>query len=261
MNQINPSWPTPHNISQTDAWAEPLVSGLNDMTSQANANDSRIGTLESQVASGTGGGGSSGVSSVNSRTGVVTLSKADVGLGNLDNTSDVNKPVSTAQATALAKKVTIPAGGSDGQMIVRDSTVAEGFGYRAPSSGGGTGTSAVSNGDGTITLGVVGTGSVTTNVVTASTYTLSLGDAGNVVEQNSSGLLTITVPTDAAVPIPIGYAVEVTLYGTGSVTFVAAGGVSLLSPGGALRLTTRYASAALRKRSATEWVVSGYTVA
>ncbi len=31
-------------------------------------------------------------------------SKADVGLGNLDNTSDVNKPVSTAQQTALDLK-------------------------------------------------------------------------------------------------------------------------------------------------------------
>lgn len=32
------------------------------------------------------------------------LAKADVGLGNVDNTSDVNKPVSTAQQTALNLK-------------------------------------------------------------------------------------------------------------------------------------------------------------
>jgi hypothetical protein len=37
---------------------------------------------------------------------VLALVKADVGLGNVDNTSDVNKPVSTAQATAIALKVT-----------------------------------------------------------------------------------------------------------------------------------------------------------
>ena len=35
----------------------------------------------------------------------VTLVKADVGLGNVDNTSDANKPISTAQAAALAGKV------------------------------------------------------------------------------------------------------------------------------------------------------------
>lgn len=36
---------------------------------------------------------------------VLTFSKADVGLGNVDNTSDTSKPVSTAQQTALDTKV------------------------------------------------------------------------------------------------------------------------------------------------------------
>jgi hypothetical protein len=37
------------------------------------------------------------VQSVAGKTGVVSLVKADVGLGNVDNTSDLNKPISTAQ--------------------------------------------------------------------------------------------------------------------------------------------------------------------
>ena len=44
------------------------------------------------------------VQSVAGRTGTVTLAKADVGLGNVDNTSDANKPVSTATQTALDTK-------------------------------------------------------------------------------------------------------------------------------------------------------------
>lgn len=36
----------------------------------------------------------------------VTLAKGDVGLGNVDNTADTAKPVSTAQQTALDGKVT-----------------------------------------------------------------------------------------------------------------------------------------------------------
>lgn len=36
----------------------------------------------------------------------LALTKSDVGLGNVDNTSDVNKPVSTAQQTAIDGKVT-----------------------------------------------------------------------------------------------------------------------------------------------------------
>lgn len=58
------------------------------------------------IVSSTGGGGGA-VSSVFGRTGDVTAqsgdyTKSQVGLSNVDNTSDVNKPVSTAQANANA---------------------------------------------------------------------------------------------------------------------------------------------------------------
>jgi hypothetical protein len=48
------------------------------------------------------GGGS--VSSVNGQTGDVVLTATSVGLGNVNNTSDANKPVSTATQTALDAK-------------------------------------------------------------------------------------------------------------------------------------------------------------
>lgn len=48
--------------------------------------------------------GAGQVTSVAGRTGAVTLAKADVGLSNVDNTSDANKPVSTAAQTALDLK-------------------------------------------------------------------------------------------------------------------------------------------------------------
>ena len=47
------------------------------------------------------------VTSVNGQTGVVTLVKGDVGLGNADNTSDLNKPISTATQTALDNKINV----------------------------------------------------------------------------------------------------------------------------------------------------------
>lgn len=51
------------------------------------------------------------VISVNGQTGAVTLTKTDIGLGNVDNTSDVNKPISTATQTALnGKEPSISAG-------------------------------------------------------------------------------------------------------------------------------------------------------
>ncbi|MGL5787409.1 MAG: hypothetical protein ACRCX4_11410 [Bacteroidales bacterium] len=45
------------------------------------------------------------VTSVAGKEGDVTLSKADVNLGNVDNTSDANKPISTATQTALNGKL------------------------------------------------------------------------------------------------------------------------------------------------------------
>ena len=51
------------------------------------------------------------VASVAGKTGAVTLVKGDIGLGSVDNTADVDKPVSTAQAAAIAgKEPTITAG-------------------------------------------------------------------------------------------------------------------------------------------------------
>lgn len=47
------------------------------------------------------------VSSVAGKTGAITLDKVDVGLPLVDNTSDVNKPVSTPQQNALDLKVAI----------------------------------------------------------------------------------------------------------------------------------------------------------
>lgn len=44
------------------------------------------------------------VTSVAGKTGAVTLAKGDVGLGNVDNTKDLDKPISTAMQTALDAK-------------------------------------------------------------------------------------------------------------------------------------------------------------
>lgn len=46
--------------------------------------------------------GTGEVDSVNGQVGTVVLGKSDIGLDQVDNTADVNKPVSTAQASAIA---------------------------------------------------------------------------------------------------------------------------------------------------------------
>lgn len=55
------------------------------------------------------------VESVAGRTGNIVLTKADVELNNVDNTSDLNKPISNATSTALGTKV-----GKSGNEIIND---------------------------------------------------------------------------------------------------------------------------------------------
>jgi len=71
-----------------------------------------------------GGGGA--VDSVNGQTGVVVLDAADVGLGNVDNTSDANKPISTATQTALDTK-TLPLIADDTTAVVTGVSVPTAF--------------------------------------------------------------------------------------------------------------------------------------
>lgn len=52
------------------------------------------------------GGGGGGVDSVNGYTGIVVLVKSDIGLSNVDNTADINKPVSIPQElNAIVKAI------------------------------------------------------------------------------------------------------------------------------------------------------------
>ncbi len=54
-----------------------------------------------------GSASTGGVSSVNGETGNVILDASDIGLGNVDNTSDADKPISTAQAVVNALKLNV----------------------------------------------------------------------------------------------------------------------------------------------------------
>ena len=64
--------------------------------------DLPLGDIKSITTNPSGSSGSAGVTSIDGENGVVTL--ADINLDNVDNTSDANKPVSTAQQTALNAK-------------------------------------------------------------------------------------------------------------------------------------------------------------
>lgn len=66
------------------------------------------------------------VDSVNGKVGVVVLTKTDIGLGNVDNTSDANKPISTATQTALNGKQDTLVSGTNIKTVNSNSLVGSG---------------------------------------------------------------------------------------------------------------------------------------
>lgn len=64
-----------------------------------------IPTLVSQLTNDSGYLTSVPVTSVQGRTGAVIVNKTDIGLANVDNTSDINKPTSTAQQASIDLKI------------------------------------------------------------------------------------------------------------------------------------------------------------
>jgi hypothetical protein len=90
------------------------------------------------------------VQSVASKTGAVTLAKGDVGLGNVDNTADADKPISSATQSALNAKQATLVSGTNIKTINNESLL--GSGNITISGGGG-----ISDGDkGDITVSASG---------------------------------------------------------------------------------------------------------
>lgn len=91
----------------------------------------------------------------------------------------------------------------------------------------------------------------------AATYTLVLGDAGQIVEMNNGSANNLTVPPNSSVAFPVKTRIDLVQYGAGQTTIVAGGGVTIRSSGARLKLTGQYSGAALYKRGTDEWVLVG----
>ena len=93
------------NAKAQNTLATPSTDGL-----MSAVDKSTLNTLASM--GGSGQSQSQAVSSVAGKTGNVLLTKQDVGLGNVDNTSDIDKPLSTAVLAALSDLSSVASSGS-----------------------------------------------------------------------------------------------------------------------------------------------------
>jgi hypothetical protein len=95
------------------------------------------------------------------------------------------------------------------------------------------------------------------NTQTGISYTLVLGDSGQMVTLNNASSITLTVPTNASVAFPVGTEVDLTQLGAGQVSVAGSGGVTIDSYSGYLKIAGQYAGATLKKIATDTWILVG----
>lgn len=212
----------------------------------------------------------------------VTPTKALVGLSNVDDTSDANKPVSTAQQTALNLKANLasPAltgtptaptatAGTNTTQVATTAFVTTGLALKAnlasptftgtpaaPTATAGTNTTQVAT-----TAFVTAAGALksdlsdTINAQTGTTYTLVAGDNGKVIELNNASAITLTCPV-----LTSGFNVLIRQTGAGQVT-VATSSTTARNRQSHTKLAGQWAEASIAYRATNDFVFSGDTAA
>lgn len=93
--------------------------------------------------------------------------------------------------------------------------------------------------------------------ITAASYTLVLGDAGNYRRLDDATSVAVTVPTNASVAFDIGTQIILEQAGTGSIEITGASGVTIYSPDSLLSTASRYSSVVLTKVETNGWTLAG----
>lgn len=86
--------------------------------------------------------------------------------------------------------------------------------------------------------------------------TLALPHAGCVLSSNTSSAVTVTIPTNASVPFPLGTEIEIERH-AGAVTISAQSGVSIRCSTAARTIAGQYKSVCLKKIATDTWLLQG----
>ena len=187
---------------------------------------------------------------------VAAVTKTTLGLGNVDNTADASKPVSTAQSSAIAtaKAEAIADATSQVNALLTGAPAALNTLDELAAALGDDANFAASV---TTSLGLKVDSLTPISQKTAS-YTLSsLTERDDLIEMGSGSALTLTIPTDATLNFPIGTSIDILQTGAGQVTIAPVSGTVTVNATPGLKLRTTWSSATLFKRAANTWVVFG----
>jgi|688.fasta_scaffold218293_2 hypothetical protein len=187
---------------------------------------------------------------------VAAVTKTTLGLGNVDNTADTSKPVSTAQSQAIAT--------AKAEAIADATAQVNALLTGAPAALNTLDELAAALGDdenfaATVTTNLgLKVDSLTPISQKTASYTLSsLTERDDLIEMGSASPITLTIPTDATLNFPIGTSIDILQTGAGQVTIAPVSGTVTVNATPGLKLRTTWSSATLLKRAANTWVVFG----
>ena len=98
------------------------------------------------------------------------------------------------------------------------------------------------------------------NPQTGTSYEIAASDAGKVVTLDNVSPITVTIRTNADVPIAIGTRIDLVQIGAGKVTFGGAG-VTILSKASNKAIAAQYVGASLVKSATDTWLLIGDLIA
>lgn len=225
--------------------ASPALSGAPTAPTQsANDNSTKLATTAYADAAAATVSGTALLKANNlSDLANATTARTNIGLGNVDNTSDANKPVSTAQQTALNLKANLASPALTGVPTM-------------PTAAPGTNTTqGATTAFVTAAVAAAGGGTPATNAQTGTTYTLQASDNGALITLNNASAVTLTVPQQSTLTTATNFYCAVQNIGAGTVTIVKQGAETLIGnftllPG---------VQCIVRRPTTTSWSVLGGT--
>lgn len=108
---------------------------------------------------------------------------------------------------------------------------------------------------GSVIISQAQTYTVETKELTGTSYTLALEDALRDLEFNNSSAITVTIPANSNVALPVGTVIPITQTGVGQVSVQGASGVTLDGTG--TSLASQWSGAVLKKRDTDSWLIQG----
>jgi hypothetical protein len=193
-----------------------LAAALNDDASYASTITTALGTkLDSTTAAST----YAPIASPTFTGTVSGITKGMVGLGNVNDTSDIDKPISTLTQAAINSLSDIV------------NTKADKL-----------------------------SSSIT---ISTSTYTIQSLDLYKRLEFTSGSAVTVTIPKDSSLNLPIGASVEILQAGAGKITIAVEDAVNqvIYGPDNQFKSRVQWSSIFIEKRAANSWLITGDTEA